>query len=142
VDAALRTFHTPRDVFEDESYRADAEVDPTNRLVPMVVSGTNSPPLAAAGPTPGRLYLNDETSLPQIDTGNEKIGNSDQKSGKLGYAHGFPFLSEVFVNIRKNGKSCVFIYTGNESRKFMCGLGQTAATGISYPLSMQESLFC
>jgi hypothetical protein len=99
----------------------------------MVVSGTNSPALAAAGLTPGRLYLNDETSLSQIDTGNEKIGNSDQNSGKLGYAHGFPFLSEVFVNIRKNGKSCVFIYTGNESRKFRRAFGQTAATGSRLP---------
>ncbi len=126
ADSAVGTLHASRGVLEDEPHRADAEVDPSDRLVAMVVAGAYPPALGASRQTPGGFHRKNDTGVTKVDTGDEKAGYTDKDSGKLGDAHCSPPLSGVLVDTRKHGKPCAFQFLGAERRKLRRGVGQVA----------------
>ena len=56
ADAAVRAFHAPWSVLEDKPDSADAEVDPSNRFVAMVVAGAYPAAARTSRQAPGGLH--------------------------------------------------------------------------------------
>ena len=141
TDAAGGALHATRSVLDDEPDHADPEVDPADRIVTMVIAGSD---LSAAGTSrlaPRRLHRKDDTDLLEVDTGDEKTGDPDQNSGKLGDAHGFLPAFGRFSKHQKALKTVRFsifrgLYEENSDWKRL----RRPRGGLGYPLSMQESL--
>ena len=123
TDAAVRTLHAPWCVFEDEPDRADTEVNPADWITTAVVAGADLPAAGTARPAPGRLHREDDTDLLKIYSGDEKTGDSDQDSGKLGDAHGFFPAFGRFCEHQKARKTVRFQFIGAVMKEIQAGNG-------------------
>lgn len=89
TNTAAGTLHAPWNVFDDDPDRADTEVDPAHRFVPVVIAGTDLVAARAAWDLPRRPHPNDKRQTIKIEPFDEKTGNPDQFSDKLVGAHVF-----------------------------------------------------
>jgi hypothetical protein len=115
-------------------------VNPADWIATAIVAGANLSATGTARPVPGRLHRKDDTNFLEIDAGNEKTGDPDQDSGKLGDAHCFPSAFRGFGRHQKALKTVRFsIYWGLYEENSDWKRLRRLRGGLGYPLPMQES---
>jgi hypothetical protein len=127
---------------ENEPDRSNAQVNPVHWRVAAVVAGANLPAIRASRSAPRRRYREDEATFIEIDAGDEKTGNPDQYSGKLGDAHGlYPRFQDV-VDTRKPENHARFNYFFLDIRKLRRAADHSAKKSGALPtLDAGEPLF-
>jgi len=88
-DAAIGAFDAPWSVFKNEPGFTDSQMNPAYRLMTVVVARADLSASRTARFAPRRLQRKYETMPIEVDAGDEKTGNPDKNSGKLGDAHDF-----------------------------------------------------
>jgi hypothetical protein len=87
------------------------------------------PAAGAAGQPPAWSDPSDETVVDEKDLCNEKVGDPDECSGKLGDAHCLLLLLGVLVDTKKHGKPCAFQFMGDFAMKTQPGSGSERRRG-------------
>jgi len=140
VYAAIRAVDATRGVLEEDPECSDPEVDPASGRS-LVIARCDLAAAGAAWQPPAGPDPRDEAEVDKEDVGDEKIGDPDEDSGKLGDAHCLPLLSGVCGEHQKARKTVrVSIF----ERLFHENSGVTRPRAprsrLVYPLRLKESL--